>query len=95
MDTQSPNPGAEMDNPPSLGERLSITFAVLGVWLFGWLFVGIVMAILLPLAVLAPLLFYGALGGYVLLGVGAACYVFANPRRPKVPKKNVGRSNSV
>ena len=87
MDTKSPTLRGGVVDPPSLGERLSVAFAVFVAWLFGWLFVGLLMVFALPVSELAPLLYYGLVGGYAVLGVGATCYVFANPRRQKVSKQ--------
>lgn len=59
--------------------------AVIGFWLLGSFFVGLVAILSLPLAVIAPVFYFGVLSAYALLGLGAAFYAFHNPRR-QVPK---------
>lgn len=76
---------------PTLGERLSMAGVVIGFWLLGSFFVGLVAILSLPLAVIAPVFYFGVLSAYALLGIGAAFYAFHNPRR-HVPNAKVTRA---
>jgi hypothetical protein len=84
------------DSLPTFGERLSMAGAVLGLWLLGSLFVGVVAVFALPLAIMAPVFYFGVLSAYALLGIGAALYAFHNPRRqvPKIKPTRVIYENS-